>query len=69
MCLDFDAFRSLVCAPLVMESICLEEALLESCILGFIGMTVSYVWYLSSGDLLRVIDVHYKVDLFPFFDP
>ena len=61
--LEYDECRLLVCALLVMESTCLEEVLLESCMTRFTRMTARYVWYLSSGDLLRVIDVHYKVDL------
>lgn len=45
-----------------MESICSEEVRLESCIRCYVKLMIRYVWYLSSGDLLRVVDVHYKVD-------
>lgn len=59
---QFDDCRSLVCALPVMESICSEEVRLESCIRWYVKLMIRYVWYLSSGDLLRVVDVHYKVD-------
>lgn len=45
-----------------MEYICSEEVRLESCIRWYVKLMIRYVWYLSSGDLLRVVDVHYKVD-------
>ena len=60
--LQIDEFRSLVCVLPVMESICSEEVPRESCMFGCLKLTIRYVWYLSSGDLLRVVDVHYKVD-------
>ena len=35
--------------------------LLENCIISNSFILYRYIWYLSSGDLLRVIDAHYKV--------
>ena len=60
--------RWLVFVHLLITYTCLVVVLLENCIVSNSMLSYRYIWYLSSGDLLRVIDAHYKVLTIEFSD-